>query len=877
MNTKFIYIIFLLFANNLIFAQQVDLSQKISLQAKNQSIEQVIRLIEQKTNLAFSYSKRSINAGRKISIQVKNSSVKDILNKLSEQTSIQYSLIEKQIVLRPIKGLKKVSPPPPLIPKHTLSGFLSDKITGEALIAATVFILDNGQGTTTNEFGFFSLTIPEGQYDISFSYIGYNQQRISIDLQKNTRLKIALEHTQLQLPQILLSVKENRSTLDNFLPGKLTLTTKDMKSIPEFAGEVGLVKTLQTLPGVKTHSDGSAYFFVRGGNKDQNLVIIDDAPVYNHAHLFGFFSIFIPEFTKGITIYKNDIPVNQGDRLAALIDIRTKDGNLNKWGLTGIYNPLVSTIAFEGPLKKEKSSIFVSLRRSNFDWLYQKKLPNLKLFFSDIHLKFNTKINDNNRLYFTVFRGDDVIENFNTTSGAKGGISWGNGTLTTRWNHIFSDKLFLNTLIYTSAYQYVFTYNNLLWTSSIANISLKADFSNYITPDLTLRFGYNQNIHAFNPGNILRAESIPFLPKVPQNQSIEKVFYFNSEHTITDKFSYNAGFRLPIWSNLGPTTTYRFDENYEVTDTLFFQKDEPYEKFISIDPRLSFRYSINEQSALKISYGRYHQFMQMLSNSTTPFTSLDVWIPSSSNIKPQEAHQFALGYYRTMPQHHLTFSAETYYKNMKNQIDYKPHAKMLLNPLVEGELRIGKAWSYGLELLLKKTEGRLTGWAGYTYSRTFKQTNGINEGRKYPAFYDRPHDFSIFLSYKVSKRTNISANWVYYTGSAISTPVGFYEYNGQLAPIYGDKNNDRFPNYHRLDIAINFKLNKRKRKFNHELNFSIYNLYMRKNPVSLNFNKIRTSSGQFVVPADIYHTQEIVPSQTILVQFMPSLTYKFKI
>lgn len=868
-------VLLLLLMANSVLGQQVDLSKKVTLQGNNQTIEQILLAIGSQSDLAFSYSKKSINAGREISIHAENLTVNHVLTELQEKAGIEYVIVEQQIVLKPIKIQKTKQAP--RIERHTLSGYVKDKKTGENLMGATVFITGSGQGTITNEFGFFSLSMPAGKYHVEFSYIGYQRIRKSINLNKNERLELALEVRQTSLPKIILSVKEHHSILSHNMTGKMELSLNDMKKIPEFGGEVGLVKSLQTLPGVKTHSDGSAYFFVRGGNKDQNFVLIDDAPVYNHAHLFGFFSIFVPEFTREITVYKNDIPVNQGDRLSSLIDIRTKDGNLHKWGLTGIFNPLVSTIAFEGPIKKERTSIFASLRHSNFDWVYKNNFPNLDVHFRDFHFKFNSKLNKNNRLYFTIFNGEDVVENFNIDNGFNGGINWKNTTFTTRWNHIFNEKLFLNTLIYTSGYQYIFRYNDLLWTSAIANASIKTDFANYITPDLTLRFGFNQNIHAFNPGNISREHEITFLPKIPKNQSREKVLYLSADHNITEKLSYKAGFRLPMWTNLGPTTTFRFDENYEVSDTLTFGANDAYETFITFDPRLSIKYAPNENTTIKASYGRYHQFMQMLSNSTTPFTSLDVWLPSSANIKPQESHQFSVGYYHFLKKYRLEFSAEAYYKNMRHQIDYKPHANMLLNPLVEGELRFGDAWSYGLELLLKKPEGRLTGWAGYTYSRVFQITKGINGGNKYPAFHDRPEDFSIFLSYKVNQRMSVSANWLYYTGSAISTPIGFFEYNGHSAPIYGDKNNDRLPNYHRLDIAMNFKLNKQKRKYQHELNLSIYNLYFRKNPIFLNFNKVLSADGKLVVPADIYQMSPFVSSQTFLAQFVPSLTYKFKI
>ena len=373
-----------------------------------------------------------------------------------------------------------------------------------------------------------------------------------------------------------------------------------------------------------------------------------------------------------------------------------------------------------------------------------------------------------------------------------------------------------------------------------------------------MKFGYNLSLHRLNPGNLTFDNSASSLSQVSENQSRKNVLYISDEYKITNDLSCKLGFRIPVWTNIGPTTVYMFNENYQVEDTLLIQKDEKYKTFINFDPRISVKYQTSSSSSMKISYGIYHQYLQMISNSISPFSSFEVWLPSGTNIKPQRADQISLGYTKYYKNLDLEFTAETYYKEMKNQIDYESHADLILNPLLEGELRFGSAKSYGVEFLLKRSSSKIAGWITYTWSRSLKKIYGINDNKEYPAFYDRPHDFSAFLSYQTSSRTNISANWIYYTGSAITTPIGYYDYNGYSVPLYGDKNNDRLPDYHRLDLAFKWRINKKMKGFHHYLIIGIYNFYNRSNPISINFNKVETENGNYVVPANIYGTNEIV-------------------
>ncbi|MBK7407766.1 MAG: TonB-dependent receptor [Saprospirales bacterium] len=680
----------------------------------------------------------------------------------------------------------------------------------------------------------------------------------------------------LQLPDILVEIPMS-DIMDRKQLGRLELKPKELDDMPEFGGEAGLIRGLQALPGVKTHSDGSAFFFVRGGERDQNMIIIDDAPIYNPAHLFGFYSLVIPDFTRDIKMYKNDIPVNLGDRLSSIIDVRTKDGNLNKWEFSGALNPLINRFSLEGPLRKEKSSFFTSIRRSNFQWLYKTQVPDLNMNFGDFSFKWNYKINNNNRLFFTLLNGRDALANTGAFSGSAAGIQWNNFAMTLRFNHIFSPKLFSNWILYTGNYQYKLSAPADVWHSGIANLSLKSDFTYYNRPNLTTKFGLELHGYNFNPGKILTGDLLPLFPSISQDYSRQIVWYYNLDYRFTEKWRFNAGARWTQWANLGPAQYYTFDENYDLQDTISPAKGV-YKSYWRIDPRTSLQYSLDRTSSLKLSYGLYHQYIQLISNSTSPFNSFEVWLPSSPNIKPQGVHQVALGYVKYFPKKGLECSAEAYYKKMTNQIDYEPHAHTLLNPLIEGELRFGQLQSYGLELYLKKELGRLGGWISYTYSRAIRQTDAINGGRAYPAFQDRPHDFALMLNYRITRRTLLSAYWTSYTGSTFSSPTGFYTFNDNTVPIYGEKNNDRLPDYKRRDLAMKFILNRDPdNRYQHSLTFSVYNALLHQNIVAVNFNKVIGNNGSPIVEANLLAERDLVTTQADLIRFLPSLTYKFKL
>lgn len=847
----------------------------ITIQRDQITVAEVLQQISDQSGMDFSYNAARIDAQQEISFSINRGTLSEALDLLASKIPVSYRIIDEQIILNyqedNTSGSRDTEPEE----YHTLSGFISDKWSGENLIGATVSLKGTGLGTTTNAFGFYSLRLPKGACQLLVSYLGFDTQELALSVKGDERKDWSLLPASLELPSVVVS-RPLKEIMGIQQAGQMELTPNDLDKLPEFAGETGLIKGLQSLPGIKMHSDGSAFFFARGGEKDQNLVIIDDAPIYNPSHLFGFYSIVVPDFTRSIKVYKSDIPANLGDRLSSIVDIRTKDGNLNKWELRGAFNPMISRFSVEGPIVKKKGALFFSFRRSNFQWIYGMAAPNANLEFGDFNFKWNHKLNDKNRLYFTLINSSDVF--FNGNGSGPGGVRWGNFATTLRWNHIYGPKWFSNTIAYIGSYNYELSGGGNSWQSGIGTLNFKTDFTYYANPAWTLKFGLEAHGHFFNPGRVSDGSLASLIPEIQQDYSQQRVWYQQSNFTLAKNWQVRVGLRGLTWKNQGPAQYFTFDEDYNLLDTVSIDTTGTYKRYLHADPRLSLQYDLNERSYLKASYGIYHQFIQLISNSDSPFSALEVWLPSSPNIKPQRAAQAALTYFQYLPTPKLEFTASAYYKHFDNLIDYKPHAKTLLNPLLEGELRFGTMRAYGAEFLLRRKVGRLNGWLSYTYSRAIRQTAALNGGREYPAFQDRPHDFSVLLNYQMKRRTFFSAYWTAYSGSAYSSPTGFYIYDNRTVPIYDEKNNDRLPAYQRLDIAFKFILNKDPQKrFQHSLTFSIYNFLGRKNTVAVNFNKIPVDGSRPLVPTNLLEQRELITTHTDLVRFFPSLTYKFKI
>lgn len=860
----------------------------INIDAQDMKLDDLLDEVSRQSQYDFSYNPKTIDGDQLVSITIQGASHERALDILCEELNISYKIVKGQVVLNTRKK-EKVEKEEAFF---TLSGYLSDSENGESLIGATLLIQGSTAGTVANAYGFYSINLPKGKHVLQFGYIGYESQTLDFFMDSNRKLDVKLKTTSLELPNVIVDLSKKIQIGKE--SGVAELRPKEFLNMPEFAGESGLVKNIQSLPGMKMHSDGSSFFYVRGGERDQNVIIIDDAPIYNPSHLLGLYSIVIPDFTKSIKVYKSDIPTSLGDRLSSIVSIRTKDGNLNKREFSGSINPLINRFSFESPLKKERGSIFASFRRSNFEWLFRDNENLEKLEFGDFNLKLNYKINNRNRFYFTFISSSDEFSNrFGASEGFlsntvvsspaetitrnSAGAKWGNLASTIRWNHVVNDRLFSNTTLYTGNYLFRANFAVADWQSGIGTISLKSDFTHYTNPNTRQQFGLEAQRFYISPGVVSENENLNLFPNIENNYSSKMALYYQGEFKLNPKLTFKAGLRSISWANHGPITYYDFNEQFEASDTIAVG-DEIYHRYFNLDPRFSLNYQIDSTSQLTFSLGQYHQYLQLILNSASPFYASDFWLSSSPNIEPQAAQQLALDYSKFFPGSRLIFSASTYFKSYQNQVEYEPHAILLLNPQIEGELRFGSMYSYGLELELKKEIGKVSGWLNYTFSRTLRKTPGFNNNEVYPAFQDRPHDFSMFVNYKYNSRLNISAYLTHFSGTTFSSPTGFYRYNGRNIPIFDKINNSRLPAYQRFDVALQYRLNRNtKRSFEHSISFSIYNVLAHKNVTAIYFNKISEDGEALFIKTNLRAPIPFTASQIDLIRFFPSLTYKFKV
>lgn len=837
---------------------------RMSLDLQQQSLANVLSAFEQKAGVSFSYNPRKIQSEQKIDFKATHASVKEALAQLCTQVGLEYTLVENQIILIPKHKPDEPNPP------ATLSGYIKDGANGEALIGATIYVMQAKTGITTNAYGFFSITLPRGSYDVALSYIGYKTVQFSIELSSSVQQTYSLTEDAPVLKDVLVTATEQVPQEEQTI-SQLTLQPKAIEERPALFGEMDVIKSLESVPGVKLHSDGSTFYYIRGGHRDQNMILIDDSPIYNPSHFLGLFSTVIPDATTNITLYKGNMPASFGGRLSSVLDVHTRKGNdqhVQWWGNVG----LISTkLGIEGPFKKNSSSFLLSTRISRLRWLAQLGDPSIKQFnFSDLTGKLNFKLNARNHTFFSFYAGGDNYFVGNN------GIKWVNTTGTLRWANIYSSKLFINTTLSASGYDY-FLYTNVsqnqFWNSHISNINLKSNFSYFLNPQNELSYGIGINGYNFNPGNVT-ANNVAH-SNVSKRHSVEMVVYGNHQFQ-WNNWGFNYGLRLTSWTNIGEAFEFRYNKDHQPIDTLVYQAGQSYIRFFNAEPRVAIQYQLTPARTIKFGYARHVQNIHLISNSISPFTSLDVWLPSSINIKPQVSDQITAGYYHSFEKRKVVLSGELYYKLQKNQIDFDLHPEILLNPFFESELRFGKAHAYGLELMTKKDLGRVRGSAGYTFSKVIRTFSDINDGRSYNALFDRPHQFNINFTYDLTARWTVGASWNFLSGSTYSAPVSFYQFNGLDVPIYNQKNNARLPAYHRLDVSASLKLNRnRESKFKHELSFSIFYLYGRKNPLFVNFNKEELAFRDFKVPTDLLSSQQAI-SQFYLFRFSPSVTYNFR-
>jgi len=749
---------------------------------------------------------------------------------------------------------------------YTISGTVTAQKSGETLIGATVRAA--GAGTVTNEYGFFSITLPQGTYQLQVSAIGMQSHEEKVTLDRSIRMNVTLRDETLSLEGVTISSSRTDRSITNPLMGVNKLSAADIKNVPALLGERDVLKTIQLLPGIKSAGDGNSGFYVRGGASDQNLILLDDAPVYNASHLLGFFSTFNADAVKNITVYKGDMPAQYGGRLSSVEDIRMNDGNNQQYHVSGGIGLISAKLSVEGPIQQGKSSFLVTARRTYAD-LFLKLSPdssinNNKLYFYDLNAKMNYILGDKDRLYFSGYFGRDVLGVQRTF-----GLDWGNETGTLRWNHLYNDKLFSNTSLIFSNYNYNISVasgaNNFNIFSQIRDWHIKEEFDWYLSNRHQIRFGLNSIYHVMRPGEVKPGSATSnFNADLLENRfSWENAAYFSDVWKASKRLNITYGLRFTAFSILGKGDFFHLDDAGNILDTLHYNSGQFVKTYFNPEPRLAFSYQLNATSSVKVSYARNVQNLHLISNSTAS-NPTDKWVASTNIIRPEIADQFSAGYYKNLWDDTYELTVEAYYKRMQNQIDYRNGADVFINTnAIETELLFGKGRAYGIEWLFKKTAGKFTGWLSYTLSKTQLQVNGINQDQWYNARQDRTHDISIVGTYKLNKKWSFSADWVFYTGDAVTFPSGKYLIDGQVVYYYTKRNDYRMPAYHRLDIGATLQL-RQKKKFSSDLVFSIYNVYGRENAYTITFEQSKDDPDR---------TDAV---QTALFKFIPSVSYDFK-
>ena len=797
---------------------------------------------------------------------------------------LQYVVVENQIIIKPIP--KKIDASHPVVKdeskSHTIKGYIKDKKSGESIVGAVVYTSDTKYGTASNGYGFFSLTLPENSYSLKVSFLGYKNQEFEVSLTKNQDLNLVLEEDAFVLEPVVVTNKvDSNQFLRTNRMGLSEMAAAKVARMPLFFAEPDVIKAMQYMPGIKNTIDGSSNYYVRGGERDQNMILLDDAPIYNPSHLFGFFTCINPEAVTDIKLYKSDFPAYVGGKLSSVLEVKTKEGNLNHFSMSGETGIITSRLSMESPLFKKKSSFFISYRQSHIESLVKKVAPNVVDFgFNDLNAKFNFTLNSKNRLLLSFYSGND---NFFSKkwNNDKQGINWGNRMASMRWNKVYGTKIFSNATMYYSNYNYNFytSYTSLTrWNSMIGTLGLKDDFIYFKNPNVTHYFGFNFSGNNLHPGLVKSNNYIApsNLTKIQKLQTRNSDLYYSCNRILNDKLTLRYGLRASVFSNKGPNKWYEISENYQITDTIKEKGTAIFNRYFRLEPSLTLTYLLNDKSSLKFNYFRAHQYFQILSNSISPFTSLEIWYPSTPNVKPQSSDQVSVGYFSSAFNGKFSFIAEGYYKHMRNQFDYNNQSNLLLNPFIEKELRFGSTDAYGTELTLKKDYGKLQGWIGYAYSKAIRNTEGVNNNKPYPAYSDRPYDVSVFLQYQPNYKWLLTSGIIFAAGMPYTTPTGYFDYMGYKVPVYSEKNNSRMPDYFRWDVSFQRTLNKPGNKWEHYLTFSIFNMTNHRNPVFINFNKVIDENGKFTVPANYAANNQLDASQIILIGFIPSIKYNFK-
>jgi len=762
--------------------------------------------------------------------------------------------------------------------KFTVNGYVRDSASGETVISATVSINNLSRAVATNQYGFYSITLDSGSYELTVSHVSFQSKQYNISLNEDQSLDFLLLPKSAAISEVVVYSKRKDANVRNAQMGRVDLSIEQIKNIPAFLGEVDILKTLQLLPGVRNAGEGNSGFYVRGGGPDQNLIMLDDAVVYNTGHLFGFFSIFNSDAIKNTSLIKGGMPAQYGGRLSSVLDIAMKDGNNQKMEGEGGIGLIASRFSLQGPIKKDKASYMISARRTYIDAIVKPFIKKSSSFygsgyyFYDLNAKVNYRFSNKDRLYLSGYFGRDVFDFNNAKRSFKSNIPWGNSTATLRWNHIFGPKLFSNTTLVYNDYKFKFAAAQddfeVALSSGIRDGSMKVDFDYYPIPFHKVKFGGLVTYHKFIPNVVSgRQDSIVF---TPSNESLkyalEKALYVQDDWDINDKLKINYGLRWSSFTHTGPYVKYVRDADRNKLDSTVYEDFDNIKTYNGLEPRLTLRYTLNATSSLKTSVSRNFQFIHLVSNASSTLPT-DLWVPSTLRVTPQISWQYAAGMFKNFKNNEYETSIEVYYKDMQNQIEYKEGYTPGLND-PEEEFVFGKGWSYGSEFFVNKVQGKLTGWVGYTLSWTWRKFADLNAGEKFPAKYDRRHDLSVVATYAHTPRWRFGTVFVYGTGNATSLPERFYLVEGVLTQEYSRINQYRLPSYHRLDISATYTPKpKPGKKLSSNWVFSIYNLYSRKNPYFIYYDQTGSAyNGSLKVEA----------LQVSLFPILPSVTWNFK-
>lgn len=768
--------------------------------------------------------------------------------------------------------------------KFTISGSITDKKSNETLLGVNIIVESIRSGTSTNEYGFYSLSLPSGTYEIQISYIGYETITETIVLDKNFRQNFTLLPNTQMLSEVILTDRKNKAEIRKAEMSVNKLSIQEIKEMPVILGEVDIIKSILTLPGVTNAGEGQSGFNVRGGGADQNLILLDEATIYNSSHLFGLFSVFNPDAIKDLKLFKGGIPARYGGRLSSVLDIYQKEGNSKDFHMNGGIGLISSRLLAEGPIVKDKGSFLVA-GRGSYAHLFLKLSNNPNsAYFYDLNTKLSYKLNENNNVYISGYFGRDVFslnDSFVNT--------YGNAVFNFRWNHLFSNKLFSNMSMIYSDYYYglkldIIGFN---WDSGIKNYNFKYDFKHYLSDKLKLTYGLNAIYYDFNPGKIEPSNNSSGINErqLAKKYAFESALYFDVEQQLSDKVSVSYGIRYSSFLRLGNETinvyennqAVLFNQNFQIYEkatpigTKTYGKNEVIASFDNFEPRLGISYVLNDNQSVKVSYNRMTQYLHLISNTQSP-TPLDVWAPSDDFLQPQLLDQVALGYFRNFKDDLFSLETEVFYKKIKNRVDYIDGANLIANEAIEQVLLNGRARAYGLEVMFRKNQGKFSGWLSYTLSRTEQQTSGrtpletgINNGKWYKTGFDKLNDLSLVGNYKLNEKWRFGANFSLQTGQPVTFPNGQYEYEGITVPNYSTRNENNLPTYHHLDISATLTPSKNKgRKWQSEWVFGFYNVYNRKNAASISFRQNSDTGGNEALRLSIFG---IVPSATYNIKF----------